>query len=207
MARSAALASSSSRMADELPALLHQPAIAARIARPKPQDRDGGALRDRLAHARQRLRPDQRRVGENDQHIIGRPGNGGLGGQHRMGGAAAIGLHENLGARAGALGLGRHRRRRPARPPPRPRCRRPRAARRAHAPAASGPRSHAGPSAARRACGCPRRLRARLQGKSYQTMGLDHLETSAPLILADCSGKAARGAKFTVRRTKSAGFC
>ena len=64
MARSAALASSSSRIAVEFPTLLHQPAITARIARPKSQDRDRGALRDRLAHARQRLRPDERRVGE-----------------------------------------------------------------------------------------------------------------------------------------------
>jgi hypothetical protein len=38
-------------------------------------------------------------------------------------------------------------------------------------------------------------------------MGLDHLETPAPLILAGGGGKAAQVAKFTVRRTKTAGFC
>ena len=186
---------------------MHQPAIAGRIARPKSQHRDGGALRERLrASARasaagsaacRRRRPAHRRARARSRPCAAST-------------ACAVPRRSACtkisAPGAGALGLGRHRvGGRPDHDRGR-RCRRLRAARRAHAPAASGRRSRAGPSAARRACGCPRRPRARSQGKSVSTIALDHLKSPRlRLIRAGRGGKAGHAASQIYRRQRQNG--
>ena len=71
IARSCSLASTCSTMRDELVALRHQPAVAGRVGGPKSEHRDGRAVGERGAQLRQRLRPDQRRVAEDHQNVVG----------------------------------------------------------------------------------------------------------------------------------------
>ena len=75
---------------DELAVLQHQPPIAGRVGRAEAEHRDRRACGQCRAHSRQRLRPDQRRVAENDENIVGAARDRALGGQHRMRGAAPL---------------------------------------------------------------------------------------------------------------------
>ena len=54
-------------------------------------------MRDRAAHRLQRLRRDQRRVAEDHQDVVGALLDRGARGEHRVRGAAPLGLHEHLG--------------------------------------------------------------------------------------------------------------
>ncbi len=92
----------------ELGAMGHQPPVAGRIGGPEPQHGDAGAVRQRLAQFGQRLRLDQRRVAEDDQHLVGALFQRRPRGQHRMRGAEPFALHENLRARHLRAGFGRH---------------------------------------------------------------------------------------------------
>ncbi len=78
-------------------------------ARAKAEHHDGRALARASAHPQQGLRPDQRRVAENHENVVGVRGDRGPCRQHRMGGPAALRLHEDLGARQHPLGFGRDR--------------------------------------------------------------------------------------------------
>src|SRR5437763_528520 len=67
------------------------------------------ALREPCAQAGQSLRPDERGVAEDHQHVVGLARELGLCRQHRMRGTAALRLHENLSRRHHPLSLGRNR--------------------------------------------------------------------------------------------------
>ncbi len=57
---------------DERAAVEHQPAVALRVSRPEAEHGQRRTIRERRAHAHQRLRAHERRVGEDHQHIVGR---------------------------------------------------------------------------------------------------------------------------------------
>ena len=114
----AGLASSSSRMATSSPPVEHQAAVAGRIVRPKAEHHDGCAFGQRRRACAQRLRPDQRRVAEDDQDIVGAARDRRFRRQHRMRGAAPLVLHEDLRFGRIAPRLRRHRSRVRARPRP-----------------------------------------------------------------------------------------
>ena len=125
----------------ELAALQHQPAIARRIARPKSEHRHCRAVRDRrrirvsVCGRISGVSPNTTRISSGRARSIAA-----LRGQHRMRGAAALGLHEDFRIGQRGARLRRHRRRIG---PDHDRGRRRRAAarRREHARATSGRRS------------------------------------------------------------------
>ena len=152
--------------------LRHQPAVAGRVGRPEAEHRDRRALGERAAQSRQRLRPDQRRVAEDDQDVVGallrsppwppaprapcraaRAARTPARSAHapRFGGNIALlgADHDGDRGRPGAA-----------------------ARRQAHGRAASGPRSHAAPWAATSACACLRRPRARSPGRFARSFRL-----------------------------------
>ena len=157
-------------MAISSPSCMHQPAVAGRIGRAEAEHGDRRAI----ARARRAAAPAsaagsaacrRKRPGRRRRRARSRLARG----QHRMGGAAPLRLHEDLRASAATpLRFGRDRVALRARPRRRSRCRPPRGPRRAHAPAATGRRRRAAPSGAPSACGCPRRRRARWQGRCAQ---------------------------------------
>jgi hypothetical protein len=81
----------------ELARLQHQASVTGGIGRAKTEHCDRRALGQRLAQARQGLGPDQRRIGKDDQDIVGSPRQRGFGHQHGMRRAASVGLHHDFG--------------------------------------------------------------------------------------------------------------
>jgi len=81
---------------DQTLAFHDQAPISGGIGRTKTQHRDGLALHQRLAQPGERARLHQRRVGEHHQDIVRAERDRVARRQHRMGGAAALGLHEDF---------------------------------------------------------------------------------------------------------------
>lgn len=78
----------------------YQPSIAGRVLRRKAKNRHRRARAQRGAQGRQRFRPHQRRVGEHHQNIAGAAFDRLARRQHRMRGAEAFALLENLRLRS-----------------------------------------------------------------------------------------------------------
>ena len=74
----------------------HEAAVAGRIGGPETQHRDACMMIDRATQPLERIGADQRRVAEDHQDIVGALRDGRARGQHRIGGAAPLGLNENL---------------------------------------------------------------------------------------------------------------
>ena len=93
---------------EERIALGDETAIAAGIGGAETQRCHGRPRGQRRTQRLQRLRAHQRGVRIKNQNVVHRLGQGLAGGEHRMGGAQALGLHEHPCVRNEALRLGRH---------------------------------------------------------------------------------------------------
>ena len=82
----------------QAPLVHHQPAVAGGVLGAEAEDDDVSPRRQRLAHAAERLRSDQRRVRVEHQHVVNWLGERRLGGLDRVGRAAAFGLFVDGGA-------------------------------------------------------------------------------------------------------------
>ena len=93
----------------ELPAFHDQPPVAGRVGRAETQHRHCRAFRQCAAQAPQRFGAQQRRIAEDNHHIVRAARDGSLRHQHRMGGAAPFLLHMDFRVGDDPPGLGRHR--------------------------------------------------------------------------------------------------
>ena len=89
----------------ELAVFDDEPSIPRRIRRPKGEDRERCAGRQRRSQPGERGRPDQGGVAVNNQNVVGAPLDGGLCGKHRVGGPAPRLLHEMFSTGQNALRL------------------------------------------------------------------------------------------------------
>ncbi len=91
---------------DELAAFQHEAAIAGRIPRPKAEHDDRGTLGECVAHPDQRLRPNQRRVAEDDENVVGARAIATFAASTACAVPRRSRLHEDVGGRQDAPGFG-----------------------------------------------------------------------------------------------------